>query len=243
MAETITLEVCVDNAAGLAAALAGGADRIELCSALDTGGLTPSFGLLRLASSSPAPVVAMIRPRGGDFCFDEAEIQLMLDDIDAVAAAGLHGVVLGASLADGRLDHRTLERLLHRATSHGLHCTLHRAIDLCPDLEQATGLAIALGFGRILTSGGARSAAEGLAGLQRCFAAAAGRITIMPGAGISAANAGQLRAQLPLTDVHASCSAPLPPASPAVLALGFDSGHRRQAKREHVAALKAALLA
>src|SRR5450830_141894 len=153
MAETITLEVCVDNAVGLAAALTGGADRIELCSALDTGGLTPSFGLLRAASASPVPVVAMIRPRGGDFCFDEAEIQLMLDDIDAVAAAGLHGVVLGASLPDGQLDHRTLERLVHRAAAHGLHCTLHRAIDLCPDLEQATVLAIALGFGRILTSG------------------------------------------------------------------------------------------
>ena len=84
MDETITLEVCVDNAAGLAAALAGGADRIELCSALDTGGLTPSFGLLRAGIGQPeVPVVAMIRPRGGDFCFDEAEIQLMLDDIDA----------------------------------------------------------------------------------------------------------------------------------------------------------------
>jgi copper homeostasis protein len=243
MDETITLEVCVDNAAGLAAALAGGADRIELCSALDTGGLTPSFGLLRLASAGPVPVVAMIRPRGGDFCFDEAEIQLMLDDIDAVAAAGLHGVVLGASLADGQLDHPTLERLVHRAAGHGLHCTLHRAIDLCPDLEKATGLAIALGFGRILTSGGAGSVPEGVAGLQRCFAAAAGRIAIMPGAGINAANVSQLRAQLPLTDVHASCSAPLPPTSPAVLAFGFDNGQRRQTSRDQVAALKAALLA
>jgi copper homeostasis protein len=243
MDETIALEVCVDNAAGLAAALAGGADRIELCSALETGGLTPSFGLLRLASASPVPVVAMIRPRGGDFCFDEAEIQLMLDDIDAVAGAGLQGVVLGASLADGQLDHHTLERLVHRAAGHGLHCTLHRAIDLCPDLEQATNLAIALGFGRILTSGGATSAPDGLAGLQRCFAAAAGRITIMPGAGINAANAGVLRGQLPLTDVHASCSAPLPPASAAVLAFGFDNGHRRQTSCDQVAALKAALLA
>ncbi len=243
MDETITLEVCVDNAAGLAAALAGGADRIELCSALDTGGLTPGFGLLRLASASPVPVVAMIRPRGGDFCFDEAEIQLMLDDIDAVAAAGLQGVVLGASLADGQLDHRTLERLVHRAAGHGLHSTLHRAIDLCVDLEQATNLAIELGFGRILTSGGATSAPDGLAGLQRCFDAATGRITIMPGAGINAANVGLLRAQLPLTDVHASCSTPLPPASPAVLAFGFDNGHRRQTSRAQVAALKAVLLA
>jgi len=241
MDDTITLEVCVDNVDGLAAALAGGADRIELCSALEIGGLTPSAGLLRVASASPVPVVAMIRPRGGDFCFNDAETQQMLNEIDAVAAAGLQGVVLGASLPDGELDPRTLELLVRRAMGHGLRCTLHRAIDLCPDLGQATRLAIELGFERILTSGGAPSAPQGLAGLQRCHAAAAGRIAIMPGAGISADNVHLLRAQLPLTDIHASCSAPLPPASPAVLAFGFDAGGRRQTSSAKVAALKAAL--
>jgi copper homeostasis protein len=243
MAETITLEVCVDNVDGLAAALIGGADRIELCSALEIGGLTPSAGLLRVASASPVPVVAMIRPRGGDFCFDDAETQLMLTEIDAVAAAGLQGVVLGASLADGRLDQGTLGRLVRRAADQGLRCTLHRAIDLCPDLAQATSLAIDLGFERILTSGGARSAPDGLTGLQQCFDAAGGRIAIMPGAGINAVNVGLLRARLPLTDIHASCSEPLPPAAPQVLAFGFDSGLRRRTSSDKVAALKAALLA
>jgi copper homeostasis protein len=242
MPDAITLEVCVDNANGLAAALAGGADRIELCSALEIGGLTPTAGLLREASASPVPVVAMIRPRGGDFCFNEAETALMLHEIDAVAAAGLQGVVLGASLPDGQLDRRTLERLVHRAAQRGLRCTLHRAIDLCPDLAQATRLAIDLGFERILTSGGARSAPEGLDGLQRCFDAAAGRITIMPGAGIDAANVHLLRARLPLTDVHASCSEPLPAPSPMVAAFGFDAGGRRRTSSAKVAALKAKLL-
>ncbi|MRW82826.1 copper homeostasis protein CutC [Pseudoduganella sp. FT26W] len=242
MAETITLEVCVDSADGLAAALAGGADRIELCSALEIGGLTPTSGLLRLASSSRAPVVAMIRPRGGDFCFNETETQLMLHEIDAVAAAGLQGVVLGASLPDGELDQPTLDRLVRRAAGHGLRCTLHRAIDLCPDLARATGQAIDLGFERILTSGGARSAPDGLAGLQRCFDAAAGRIAIMPGAGINADNVSLLRTRLALTDVHASCSEPVAPASPQVLAFGFDAGGRRQTSSAKVAALKAALL-
>lgn len=237
MLEPITLEVCVDSVDGLAAAQAGGADRIELCGALDIGGLTPSAGLLRVAASSPVPVVAMIRPRGGDFCFDEAETQLMLHEIDAVAAAGLQGVVLGASLPDGRLDRDTLARLVRRAAGHGLRCTLHRAIDLCPDLAQATALAIELGFERILTSGGARSAPEGLAGLRRCFEAAAGRIAIMPGAGINADNVDLLRASLPLTDVHASCSEPLPAPKPTVAALGFDSGSRRRTSRAKVAAL------
>jgi copper homeostasis protein len=242
MAEPIKLEVCVDSADGLAAALAGGADRIELCSALEIGGLTPTSGLLRLASASPAPVVAMIRPRGGDFCFGESETQLMLHEIDAVAAAGLQGVVLGASLPDGRLDQRTLERLARRAAGHGLRCTLHRAIDLCPNLAQATSQAVDLGFERILTSGGAKAAPEGLIGLQRCFDAGAGRIAVMPGAGINADNVQWLRARLPLTDVHASCSQPVTPASQQVLAFGFDSGGRRQTSREKVAALKAALL-
>jgi copper homeostasis protein len=242
MSETITLEVCVDSADGLAAALDGGADRIELCSALEIGGLTPTSGLLHLASTSPVAVVAMIRPRGGDFCFEEAETQLMLHEIDAVAAAGLQGVVLGASLPDGQLNQGTLELLVRRAVGHGLRCTLHRAIDLCPDLAKATIQAIDLGFERILTSGGAMSAPDGLTGLQRCFDAAAGRIAVMPGAGINADNVRLLRARLPLTDIHASCSTPVTPASPQVLAFGFDSGRRRQTSRDKVAALKAALL-
>ena len=241
MLDAITLEVCVDSAQGLAAAIDGGADRIELCSALEIGGLTPSFGLLRTAASSRVPVVAMIRPRGGDFCFDEAETQLMLHEIDAVAGAGLQGVVRGASLPDGRLDVQTRERRVRRASDQDLRCTLHRAIDLCPDLAQATRLAIDLGFERILTSGGARSALEGLAGLARCFDAAAGRITIMPGAGINAGNVNLLRARLPLTDVHASCSEPLPAPLPQVAAFGFDAGGRRRTDCRKVAALKAAL--
>lgn len=241
MVDAIALEVCIDSVDGLAAALAGGADRIELCSALDVGGLTPSAGLLRAASACAKPVVAMIRPRGGDFCFDAAETALMLDEIDAVAAAGLQGVVLGASLPDGRLDVRTLERLIRQAGRHRLRCVLHRAIDLCPDLAAATRLAADLGFERILTSGGAPSAPEGLDGLRRCFDAAAGRIAVMPGAGIHAENIDLLRARLPLTDIHASCSAPLPAPAPQVAALGFDSGKRRATSSAKVAALKAKL--
>ena len=206
----ILLEVCVDQLAGLAAAVAGGADRIELCSWLALGGLSPKQELLQLAGASPVPVVARIRPRGGDFCFDAVEVQLMLNDIDAAAHAGLQGVSLGATLRDGRLDQATLARLVARARDHGLVCTLHRAIDINPDLAQATRLAIDLGFERILTSGGAPAAGQGINGLLRCFDAAAGRIAIMPGAGIDAANIARLREKLPLTEVHASCSLPAP---------------------------------
>ena len=237
----IKLEVCVDNVQGLSAAIAGGADRIELCAALETGGLTPAPGLLRLAAASIIPVVAMIRPRGGAFCYDAIETQQMLNDIDAVAAAGLQGVVLGASLPNGELDPATLERLLRRARDHGLPATLHRAIDLCPDLALATRLAIDLGFERILTSGGARSAPQGIDGLQRCFDAAGDRITIMPGAGIGPDNVAQLIARLPLREVHASCSVPAPAGSSQELAFGFDTAGRRQTSAARVAALKSAL--
>ena len=98
------LEICVDVAAGFRAAIAGGADRVELCSVLDPGGRTPMPGLLALATNAPVPVRAMIRPRGGDFVFDQGDVEAMLGDIAAARQAGLSGVVLGASLADGRLD-------------------------------------------------------------------------------------------------------------------------------------------
>jgi copper homeostasis protein len=238
----ILLEVCVDNVGGLAAAVAGGADRIELCGALELGGLTPAPELMQLGLACPLPVVARIRPRAGDFLYEAVEAQLMLNDIDAVAAAGLPAVSLGASRQDGQLDHVLLERLLRRARDHGLSATLHRAFDVSPDLAQATRLAIDLGFERILTSGGAPAAVQGIQGLLHCFDAAAGRITVMPGAGIHAANVGRLREHLPLAAVHASCSVPAPgagnngrrgPARPAP--------PRRQTSAALVAALQQAL--
>lgn len=238
---SILLEVCVDNVHGLAAALAGGAGRIELCAALALGGLTPAPGLMRAAASSPVPVYAMVRPRAGDFRYDAAERDVMLADIDAVHAAGLQGVVFGASSDDGSLDHRLLATLLAHAHRLGLGCTLHRAIDSCPDLVAATRTAVGLGFERILTSGGAPSAGEGIAQLAGCFDAAAGALVVMPGAGVNVASIGALRAGLPLTEVHASCSMPVAANDTRAIAFGFDSGTRRQTSLEQVAALRAAL--
>jgi len=227
----VLIEVCVDSAGGLAEAVAGGADRIELCAALDVGGLTPSAGLMQAAARSPVPVLAMIRPRAGDFVFSEAEVAIMLADIATARAAGLAGVVLGASLPDGRLDRAILARLTEAAT--GLDLTLHRAFDLVPDLGAAIDLAVDLGFRRILSSGQAASAALGRAGLERCFALAGGRIAIMPGSGVSAETVPDLQG-LPLTDLHGSCSVP-GRAAP----LGF--GAPRQTSAARVRALKAAV--
>ena len=115
----ILLEVCVDDAAGIAAAVEGGADRIELCAALGVGGLTPSAGLIALAADVALPVMAMIRPRAGDFVWAEDEVRAMLAEIEAVRGAGLAGLVIGASLPDGRLDARVLSRLVEAA--QGVH--------------------------------------------------------------------------------------------------------------------------
>ncbi len=235
----ILLEVCVDNADGFAAAIAGGADRIELCSALELGGLTPSPGLIRHAALAPIPVYAMIRPRPGDFIFGAADLDVMRAEIDAIREAGLAGVVLGASRAGGALDEDMLAKLM--AHAQGLGTTLHRAVDLVPDFDAAVDVAASLGFERILTSGGALQAAEGIDTIARMIERAAGRLVIMAGSGVRPANIGTLLDRLPLTQVHASCSAPASSADSAAARLGFANPAGKQTSAEIVAELKQAL--
>lgn len=236
----VLLEVCVDDLAGLQAAIEGGADRIELCSALALGGLTPSLGLMELAATFDIPCNAMIRPRAGDFVFSEEEIEIMLADIAAARNAGLAGVALGASLPDGRLDRMVLQTLARAA--EGLDLTLHRAFDLVPDIAEAVEVAVRLDFSRILTSGGARTALEGVDGIGQAMASAKGRIAIMPGAGISAENAAQFRA-LGIAEFHASCSVALDGAGGRLLDFGFQSAGARRTDPDKVRALKAAVSA
>lgn len=199
---TILLEVCVDDPAGLAAAIEGGADRIELCAALDVGGLTPSPGLMALAAQSPVPVYAMIRPRAGAFVFDRDEEATMVADIEAVLNAGLAGVVIGASQDDGSLDTAMLARL--KAVIGNAGVTLHRAFDLVPDMERALEQAIDLGLERILTSGGQKTAIEGADMIARLNDRSSGCIRIMPGSGLRPDNVESLL-QRGVHEVHASC--------------------------------------
>jgi copper homeostasis protein len=235
----ILLEICVDSAEGLDAAIAGGADRIELCSALELGGLTPSPGLIRKAAQAPIPVYAMVRPRPGDFIFGAADIEIMLAEIDIIREAGLAGVVLGASHAGGALDEDTLRRLMEHAT--GLGTTLHRAVDLVPDFDVAVDLAAELGFEHILTSGGARHAVEGMETIAAMIDRAAGRVGILAGSGVRPANVGTLLDRLPLIQVHASCSAPARPADEVAVRLGFTNPGGKQTSAEIVAELKRAI--
>ncbi|MDH4986579.1 copper homeostasis protein CutC [Aminobacter anthyllidis] len=220
MSEKILLEVCVDSPQSLAAAIEGGADRIELCTALETGGLTPSPGLMALAAKAPIPVYAMIRTRPGDFVFDDADVATLLADIDAVRAAGLAGVVLGANRPDGTLDRDVLSRLA--VHSKGLGMTLHRAFDLAgPDFAPAVDLAVKLGFERILTSGGETTALKGLDALAACCDHARGRIVIMPGSGVNLDTVGAIKARLPLREIHSSCSVAVDAPAGKALELGF----------------------
>jgi copper homeostasis protein len=235
----VLLEVCVDSADGLAAAIEGGADRIELCSALELGGLTPSPGLMTIAARVPVPVYAMIRPRGGDFVYSAAELDQMCHDIDAARAAGLAGVVLGVSSENGALDESGLMKLVAHAS--GLGTTLHRAIDLVPDLLQAVDIAIGLKFERILSSGGKKTAFEGIEVLAAMIERAAGRISIMPGSGVNAGNAGALLSRLAVTEAHGSCSVDVVESDTKALEFGFASPTRRVTSAAQVAALRAAL--
>jgi copper homeostasis protein len=233
----LIVEVCVDTSAGLAAAVEGGADRIELCSALALGGLTPSAGFMAEASACGVPVMAMIRPRAGDFVWSEAELGIMEADIAAARGAGLGGVVLGASRADGRLDGRALRRLVGAAA--GLDLTLHRCFDLVPVMDEALEVAVELGFRRILTSGGAVTAVEGAARIGALVAKVAGRLSIMPGAGVTAETAPVLLAH-GVRELHGSC-AETAEVSGRVVELGFGPATERRTSAARVRALKRAM--
>ncbi len=228
----------MDTSAGLAAAVAGRADRIELCTALPVGGLTPSAGFMAEAATCGVPVMAMIRPRAGDFVFSAAELAQMEVDITAARAARLAGVVLGASLPDGRLDLAALARLIAAAKGgdRGMDCTLHRAFDLVPDPAEALEQAIEAGFSRILTSGGARTAEAGADRIAALVAQARGRISIMPGSGVSPANAARFVA-MGITELHGSCALPHAVAGPAV-DLGFGPATERRTDAATIRALR-----
>jgi copper homeostasis protein len=183
------------------------------------------------------PVVAMIRPRAGDFVWSEAEVVMMKSDIAAIRAAGLQGVVLGASRPDGWLDVPVLAHLVSAA--EGMDLTLHRCIDLAGDMERAVDAAVALGFHRILTSGGETTAEAGSARLASMIRHASGRISIMPGSGVNPGNAAMLKG-LGIWEIHASCSASSP-LSGRVVEMGFAPPVRRQTDANAVRALRAAL--
>lgn len=242
------LEVCVEEAAGIDAAVAGGADRMELCAGLSLGGLTPSPALIRAAAACPVPALLLARPREGDFRYDAREAALVAEDISDAAQAGLAGVVIGANDQHNHLDTNLLAQWVAHARVEGekrgrpLLLTLHRAFDLCPDHGAALEAAIALGFDRILTSGGQPRAVDGAATLAALVRQAAGRIIILPGGGIDAGNVSTILAT-GVREVHASCRAPLGAPGEQEKRFGFQAGPRLRTQADKVAALRALVMA
>lgn len=163
------LEICVDSYASAMAAIAGGADRLELCSALSVGGLTPSFALLeQIRQESDIAVRCLMRPRAGDFLYTRQEIQQMAQEITQLRQAGADGFVIGCLDAEGNLDCGAMQPLLEAAQGTGL--TLHRCIDVSQDLLQTYRDAAALGIDTILTSGGSCCCTAGLETIRALLA-------------------------------------------------------------------------
>jgi copper homeostasis protein len=197
------LEVCVESARAAAIAERGGAARIELCADLSVGGLTPDESLMRaVRSCCTLPILAMIRPRPGDFRYAEDELARMEREIDLARACGMDGVVFGALYADCSVDDYATQLLLERADR--LPVTFHRAFDLTPAPTVAMERLADLGVTRILTSGGAPTALEGAQGLARLVVDAGERIVVMPGGSVRAENIAELRRRTGATEFHSS---------------------------------------
>ncbi|MET4001979.1 MULTISPECIES: copper homeostasis protein CutC [Arthrobacter] len=223
------LEIAVQDVPGAQLAAAHGAARIELCCALQLGGLTPSQGLLQsVRSAEPAlPIHALIRPRPGDYVYDEAAVALMVAEIKAMRDGGATGVVIGALTAADTIDYQSVQTLV--AAADGLHITFHRAVDhlSLSDAVAAVPHLADLGVCRILSSGGAASAGTGLEQLQAMHEASAGALSIMAGGGVKISDFAAFY-DAGLRDVHLSAKRTLntrPPGHLTGAALAEDHSY------------------
>ncbi len=201
------LEVCTENVAGVVAAGAAGAHRIELCSALAEGGVTPSLGLFRQARArSRLPIHVLIRPRAGNFCYSDTEIEVMLDDITLFKRAGADGLVFGVLDEDSTLNLPQMEHLMEAAGN--VPVTFHRAFDRCREPLEVLEQLVVLGVTRLLTSGGQPDALKGAPLIRDLTEQAAGRLTVMAGGGVRPHHAAQLVRESGVTELHVSARQP-----------------------------------
>jgi len=205
----ILIEVSVDSVASASAAERGGAARIELCSALSVGGLTPSAGLVeKVRSALSIPIHLMIRPRPGDFYYDRDEFETMQRDICVAKQMGAHGVVIGLLDVDGSVDVSRTKELVDLARP--LEVTFHRAFDMSADLFRALEDVCACGANRLLTSGGKQTCLEGQATIAELIQRADERIIVMPGSGIKPENARALVENTGAREIHAGLRTVVP---------------------------------
>lgn len=233
------LELCVETLANAEIAAHAGAHRIEFCSGLADGGVTPSLGLLEhVVASVPVPVHAMIRPRGGDFCYTAGELRVMERDIELARAAGAAGVVLGVLTSHGDVDVATTRRLIEMARP--MRVTFHRAFDATRDLDAALEDVIAAGADIVLTSGGAKRIMDGIRAVARLVERAGSRIEIMGGSGVCVQNAAALCEATGVAAIHASLRHRLSPEQAPAHVLP-DALPAYELREEDVRALAAAL--
>ncbi|WP_158826275.1 copper homeostasis protein CutC [Mucilaginibacter lacusdianchii] len=204
----VFLEVCANSITSALAAQQGGASRVELCENLTEGGTTPSYGQMKLTRQLlNIPVHVLLRPRTGDFLYNDLEFEIIKADLQCAIDLGCNGVVLGILNADGTIDIGRCKQLIDLAKQHNLHVTFHRAFDFCTDMFQALEQIIALGCDTILTSGGKPTAIEGAGTIAQLFLQAKGRIDIMPGGGLSEYNVADLVHFTGSTFIHSSAKA------------------------------------
>ena len=198
------IEICANSAQSCVEAEAGGATRVELCAGIPEGGTTPSYGEIKTAQmlTSHIDINVIIRPRGGDFLYTEAEIQSMLLDIELCKQLGVHGVVFGCLTKEGDIDVPLMRRLIEAAKP--LSVTCHRAFDVCRDPFKALEELIELSCDRILTSGQQSDAVKGIPLIKQLVERAAGRIIIMPGCGVRENNIAQIEAETGAKEFHTS---------------------------------------
>ena len=209
------LEVCCADLPSLRAAVAGGAHRVELCQALDVDGLTPSAGMIEMAVNSGITTHVLIRPRGGNFVYSEDEVDCMICDIQLARKLGAQGVVIGALTPDGDVDIQACHRMVEAAGDR-MHITFHRAFDVCKNPKESLLEIYSLGCDRLLTSGQAKSAEEGIVLLKELVdeskqfepregcGVRGNDFHIMPGAGVTPQNAAHILKETGATEIHGS---------------------------------------
>ena len=199
----ILVEVCCGSADDVIEAKKAGADRVELNSDLFHGGLTPTVGSLLVAKrETEMKIMTMIRPREGGFCYTEAEFAVAIEDAKQLLANGSDGLVFGFLHTDGTIDVKRTAILAKLAYSAGKEAVFHRAIDVVPDWKQALNLLIDLNITRVLTSGQEADVSNGTETVREMIRYAAGRIQILPGAGITARNYQRIVAETGTDQIH-----------------------------------------
>ena len=218
----ILLEIVASTVEDCIAAESGGADRIELCAAIASGGLTPSLGtLLEAQKRIRIPLMAMVRPRAGGFCYSEASFGVMLRDVALLLEHGADGIVFGILHSDRRVDTKRCGKMLELAG--GKQTVFHRAYDVVPDPFRALEELIDLGFTRVLTSGQQKTALQGSALIRGLIDQARGRIEVLPGSGIRAHNVRELINGTGCTQVHMTAFTAQVASSLATSPLNFSS--------------------